>query len=349
MKRIPFKQIILAGILILLLWLIGLPWLAEQAYFLRSRPAPALAEGRLTPENASRVGLLQTWEEGSVLSIAYTLEELVWLAPQQGRLLAWQGDRLVLVSFPSGELLYTWQAEKPVDGAEWEAHFSQDGRFLIACYGNRVRAFDALSGEAQGPWLNGSERFALSPDGSRAALAGTLGLSEDPSRVWANRTRDGARLALFKTRAFIWRDLIYSPEGRLLAALGDDGSHTYAWIGRTPVFRWLEPTGYRAAFSPDGLTFATPETIHFLKSRQKLSLDYPPLAGTPISLAFSPAGDLLVTQTLEGGLYLWRVSDGSLLGAHRLPEGIAQIAFSPDGAWFTVLLQRAVYRYGLED
>jgi WD40 repeat protein len=256
---------------------------------------------------------------------------------------------LGLASFPEGELLHTWQADPPVEGAAWEAHFSQDGRFIVAKYGNRVRTFDALSGGALGPWLNGSERFALSPDGSRAALAGTLGLSEDPSRVWENRTRDGARLALFKTRAFIWRDLIYSPDGTLLVALGDDGSQTYAWIGRTPVFRWLEPAGYRAAFSPDGLTFATAETIHFLKTRKKLLLDYPPLAGTPISLAFSPAGDLLVTQTLEGGLFLWRVSDGLLLGAHRLPEGMAQIAFSPDGAWFTVLLQGAVYRYGLEN
>jgi WD40 repeat protein len=266
----------------------------------------------------------------------------------EGRLLAWQGETLALVSFPSGELLNTWQPDPPVDGATWEAHFSQDARFITAKYGNRARCFDTHSGQALGPWVDASERFALSPDGAHLASAGTLGLSEDPSRVWVNRTRDGARLALFKTRAFYWRDLFYSPDGSLLVALGDDGQPTYAWIGRTPVFRWLEPVGYRAALSPDGLVFAASRTIHFLKTRKTLVLEYPPLAGTPVALAFSPAGDLLVTQTVEGGLYLWRVSDGSLLSLYHLPEGIAQVAFSPDGAWFTVLLQGAVYRYGLE-
>jgi hypothetical protein len=349
MKRFMLKKFALVGGLILIFWLVGIPWMKEQAYLWRSRPAPVLAEQRITPENASRVKLLETWEEGEALSPAYTLGEITWLKPQEGRLLAWRNETLVLVAFPEGELLHTWQADLPVDGAAWEAHFSLDGRFIAAQYGNRVRSFDARSGQALGPWLNASERFAIAPDGTRLAWAGTLSLSEDPSRVGVYRTQDGKKLALFKTRAFYWRDLSYSPDGKLLVALGDDGQLTYAWIGRTPVFRWLEPAGYRAAFSPDGLILATPETVLSLRTHKKLALEYPLLAGTPFALAFSPAGDLLVTQTVEGGLYLWRVSDGSLLGAHRLPEGIAQIAFSPDGDWFSVLIQGAVYRYGLEN
>ena len=300
MQKNWLVQLALTAGALLVFWQYGIPWMKEQAYLHHSRTVPILLEQRITPENASRVQLQETWEEGQVLSSNFTLGEIIWLTPQEGRLLAWWDEMLVLASFPKGELLHTWQADPPVDGAAWEAHFSSDGRFVTAKYGNRVRSYAAQSGQALGPWLNASERFAISPDGTRLAWAGTLGLSEDPSRMGVYQTRDGVKLSLFKTRAFYWRDLLYSPDGALLVALGDDGQRTYASIGRTPVFRWLEPGGYQAAFSPNGLSLATAQTILSLKTRQKLLLNYPPPQETPFEVTFSPAGDLLVTSNRGG-------------------------------------------------
>ncbi len=325
---------------------LALPWIAEQAYLSRSRALPALAALHITSQNADQVQLLEKWQVGEILPGGYRLLDIVWQTSQQAELLAASGDILLLANFPPAERLHTW-ANPHIDGATWKASFSQDGRYLAAQYTNQVRVFAAQSGQPLSPWMDSMEIIALSPDGKRLAKAGTLGLSEDPSRVGVYKTDDGSQTALFKTSAYYWRDLVYSPDGALLVALGDGQRPPMAWMGSTPVFAWLNLQGYQLAFSGDGLVLATGNSIVFLKDRRVVPLQYPPPAQTPWGVAFSPGGDMLVTQTMEGGLYFWRVSDGALLTSRGIPPGQANITFSPDGVWFTVLIGDTIIRWGL--
>jgi WD40 repeat protein len=195
--------------------------------------------------------------------------------------------------------------------------------------------------------MSATEVMALSPDGRRLAWAGSLGPSEEPSRVGVYDAPVGSQEALFRTRAINWRDLAYSPDGVLLVALGDASQPAAAWMGSTPVFSWLEAGGNQAVISLDGLTLATSQAVVFLKDRRLIPLKVPPPVQTPWGVAFSPAGDVLVSQTLEGGLYFWRTADGTLLASRGVPPGRARIAFSPDGAWFTVLGDDFIIRWGL--
>jgi len=340
------KIILVAGLL-LAFWKVALPWIAEQAYLSRSRAMPALAAQHLTPQSVTQLQVLEKWQASDILPGDYRLLDLVWQTPQQAMLLSASGDTLLLASFPPQQKLHTWLANPSVDTAFWQAHFNRDGRYLAAQYTNQVRVFAAQSGQPVGPWMPAMEIFSLSPDGRRLAKAGTLGLSEDPSRVGIYKTDDGSQTALFKTSAYYWRDLVYSPDGALLVALGDGQRPPTAWIGSTPVFTWLNMQGYQLAISTDGLVLATGTSIIFLKDRRVVPLQYPPPAQTPWGVAFSPGGDMLVTQTMEGGLYFWNASDGALLTSRGIPPGQARIAFSPDGAWFTVLIDNTIIRWGL--
>ena len=327
---------------------LAVPWIAEQAYLSRSRAAPVLPAARLTPQNAAQIAVLEKLSADEILPAGYQLLDVVWKSSERALLLVSRNDTLILSDFPQIKQLQTWLASPRVAGATWgAAQFSQDMRFVAAKYANQVKVYIVESGQPLSPWIASSELFTLSPDGTRLAQAGTLGLSDDPSRVAVHKTSDGSQAALFKTRAFYWRDLTFSPDGALLVVLGDERQPSSAWMGRTPVFTWLNTIGNQVAISGDGSVVATSSAIIFLKTRQVIPLQYPPPSQTPWDVAFSPDGSLLVTQTVEGGLYFWRVSDGALLTSRGIPPGQAEIVFSPDGAMFSVLVDNYIVNWGL--
>jgi WD40 repeat protein len=137
-----------------------------------------------------------------------------------------------------------------------------------------------------------------------------------------------------------------SPDGKLIAAGSVDA---VGWV-------WDTSTGKRVArlgdgneaaqlvqFAPDGRTLALysgsgivlfdlpkKEIIRTLKPRPEFGID---------RLRFSPDGKLLGAAAREGGVDLWVVETGKMVG-HFLPElEVGELAFSPDGETLAVAVR----------
>ncbi|HZY87338.1 MAG TPA: hypothetical protein VFE78_21055, partial [Gemmataceae bacterium] len=222
--------------------------------------------------------------------------------------------------------------------------FSADGKVLAAAHGNPtgVLLWDADSGQPRGR-LPGQGPCAL---GVAASPVGS-------DLTWS----DGAALAFWDTKAgkerlrvrtpSVLRQVAYSPDGRLVAAFGNDHA-LHLWDAATG--EKLRAFGQKRlgmeflTFSPDGRMLVTPAD--------------PPRPGTPGSevclweaatgaercclrghergvaaAAFSPDGRLLATAGWgERIARLWEVATGKelrRLAGHR--GDIHALAFSPDG------------------
>lgn len=145
------------------------------------------------------------------------------------------------------------------------------------------------------------------------------------------------------------RDLVSSPDGRLLAALGDSGG-VWLWsAGQGPgrVRRLTRGAASGAAFGPDGKTLATADddfTIRLWNTstgRVTRTIPvHPP--DQAVQLAFSPDGRLLAVGGTDGSVRLADVATGRLRPMRRgwtVPQAgdaaflprLTLLAFSPDG------------------
>jgi WD40 repeat protein/DNA-binding SARP family transcriptional activator len=189
---------------------------------------------------------------------------------------------------------------------------------------------------------------AFSPDGSLLAAAhadGTVVLFDVATQARIGRplpSAYGPRYALHEGQDI--NDLAFSPDGRLLATAGNDGS-TALWdlARRALVGRPLN--GYdgvvAVAFSPDGRTIAsgTGEGKVFL-TRVPDGKVLHELVATPTgpriptsALAFSPDGKTLAAASLDGRVRLWDPHSGAARRPAWLAEGggIVSMSLSPDG------------------
>lgn len=198
---------------------------------------------------------------------------------------------------------------------------------------DRTRAF------VQGSSFNG---LAIGPDGTvyaggttgrvdawHAETVGAHGFRlDDPHTVVASQTSKVAPVIA----------LALSPDGQQLAVGTDPGPVRVAGVVDGTVSRTLSPGFVVSAmsFSPDGTGLAIGGTdgrvaIWDLRSGQRVrSLQ----AGTThvMSLAYTPAGDALMTACDGGLTQLWRLDDGE--AALVQPGGVA--ALSPDGGRIAV-------------
>jgi WD40 repeat protein len=205
-----------------------------------------------------RDGSFQVWDvdRGARLR-SHSLEGYSPLAlARDGRTLALAGgDGLRLWDLAAGKEL------RPVKLAENSIRFvgdlSPDGKVVASARGPKVRLWDVATGRELLP-APGHEfaihRVAFSPDGRTVASAG----ADETLRVWQADT--GKELVRFPARgAPGTRSLAYSPDGKLLGAVGD--RKAWLWdLKSGKVVGELDAGGSyftSLAFAPDGRTLAT--------------------------------------------------------------------------------------------
>lgn len=196
-------------------------------------------------------------------------------------------------------------------GTLWTLDVSPDGRRLAAAGEDRIirvwnvgdgRPALRLAGHEKNVW-----EVRFSPDGRRLAS----GSFDRSARLWDAAT--GAPLRLLGEHKQAVVGVAWSGDGRLLATSGDDSTILVRRGSDGAPLRRIEVGNhaYKLAFTPDG---------RFLADGGR---------------ARSGLGTFLHGLTGWGGetdtVRVWRVSDGALVAALKLPDDAMSVAFSPDG------------------
>ena len=200
---------------------------------------------------------------------------------------------------------------EPLDGGPdltTDMAFSPDGKLLVVGrYGGDVLAVDTATRRQTRLLDAGSivTAVALTPDGKRLAI-GTI---DGRVRLVDPRTRSSVELPLNVEGAAVWQ-VAFSPDGRLLAVAvdpngGGDGFYLQQRQGEVQLWN--------------------------VAARRRIGRSIVPGAGSVMSLAWSPDGELLATG--GGQLDLW---DAATQVRHGRPmkiadDGVPSVAFDPSG------------------
>ena len=172
--------------------------------------------------------------------------------------------------------------------------------------------------------------------GTRLVTAG----ADRVIRIWDAATGE-PRSTITTPAGSVVTAIAFSPDGKLLATTGDDGSSRLRDPVTGRISRTLRghPGGATAvAFSPDGKLLATAGKdgkAHLWNptTGKRVRVLSGHTGGTS-GLAFSADGDLLATVGADGGARLWRTRTGEPVRnvAPSAPSPLACVAFSPDGS-----------------
>ena len=247
---------------------------------------------------------------------------------------------------PDGEEVLTLRCDGLVPEARG-ATFSPDGKSLVAVSSQKVRVWDAATGDARTLGVNGAQYVAFRPDGKQLAV-GTDGYNSGlvllvdaaTGEVQNSFGQAGGVLAV-----------AFSPDGKRLASAGKDrvvrvrevdGGKEVAVL-RGSAFERKANSAHvvSVAYSPDGKWLASGTgsgTVDIWEAQtgkpvRTLEVHNQAILG----LAFSPDSRRLATGTGifdTADLKLWDVADGKeVLSLSGHAGYVSCVAFSPDGKW----------------
>ena len=189
----------------------------------------------------------------------------------------------------------------------------------------------------------GDRAVAYSPDGTRLAVASSIG-------IWLYDVY-GAEVALLTGHRSVVSSVAFSPDGTTLAS-GSYDETVRLWEVDTGQLK-TTLTGHRSvvssvAFSPDGTTLASGSydvTIRLWEvDTGQLKTTLTGHKRVVECVAFSPDGTTLASGSNSGSIRLWEVATGQLKTTLRGHTSlVSSVAFSPDGktlasgAWDTTI------------
>ncbi len=268
------------------------------------------------------------------------------------------GHVLAIWAGANAKKLYLWDYQ---NGAEPRAVklprervenlvFSPDGKALFACDNLKpfVYEWDVATGDLKNEIAlrddispNG---LAISPDGQTIAVTdyGNERGKNFSGRVVLLERGTGKLVRELPTPGTSAKDVVFSPDGRWLAAAGGVGVHVWDWQSGEEVA--AGSAGHRGsitqiATAPGGL-IATASDDHTVRlwdaatgeERRRL-----PHGHWVRAVAVSPDGRFLASSSLDDFVRLWEISSGQevyKLPGHGLHGGRRTVGFTPDGRRF---------------
>ena len=172
--------------------------------------------------------------------------------------------------------------------------------------------------------------IAISPDGEMLATY----IGQDVKEVWIWNIGRQTLIRQMPVVSLLSKpDLKFSMDNRFLAA--NESDKVIVW-DLSSWERTSFPNSILSAFSPDGTLIASLTrgviAVRSIEGQQTISTFSVQEEHRPYYLTFSPDGSLVAANTIEGGVYVWKVKTGTLVTMlQQEASSLSEVAFAPDG------------------